>query len=695
MNQPSTPISPQPEANKTQARISRAIILSAALSIAFVDETANRLIGGGATGGQHWTQTLACLAATFVASATIILIATTIIRMALRKPNAIAVACGVSLTALVTIVCMTLILPGEDLLPSDTSTGMPIAAIMLVACWIGYRAYPAIRQAASQCNQSQWMTLLTLTPLSLGVVLLFAVQYITASLINLVSIALAIIAAGGFVLGWRTFAGKTRFTKIRSGKAIVTASVTLLLCGIAAWFEPQSTTAALTRSTERGSIAHPRRVLLLTVDTLRADKLGYLGGDVATPNIDALANKASVFENAISPAPWTLPAFASIMTGLYPNVHQATRHTSRLPYGAITLAQRLQSAGLRTAALGDNPFLLAESGMNQGFDEYHMFGGPDGRASFGTRLLHRVAPHRFVAAPTSGDLTDMVCHWLDQNAGDEFFLWLHYFDPHLPYAPPARFAPDAEPPPGLSHDFNDIDGVRGGYTATTAPQRAWIEKLYDAEIRYVDDCVGRVLDKLESLGIGDDTLIVLASDHGEEFWEHGGFEHGHSLYNEVIHVPLIVKLATATPSRIATPVTTTAITPTILASLGIVTDANTFSVGPLDLESTRDNSAKSESTIYSTGLLYFENRESIINGSFRYVRSAVSGAEQLFDLDLDPNETASLTMQEPSLIELARQSLSAIHQSGRDLCKSLNIEAADVDISAARRRQLQSLGYVQ
>jgi len=701
MNQQSTPNDPPQPADRKQARICRAIILSAALSTAFVDETLNRLIGGAAIGGQHWTQNLACLAATFMASATIIFIAITAIALVLRRTNAIAVACGVSLTAWVTIIGIALILPGEDLFPSDASTGLPIAAIMLVACWIGYRAYPAIQQSANRCGESQWMALLTLTPLSLGVALLLAIQYIEASLINIESIALTTIAGGGLIVGWRTFAGKNRFTRIRTGKAIATATVMLILCGLTAWFEPKLTTAALTRAPDRDHSTHPRRVLLLTVDTLRADKLGYLGGDVATPNIDALAHKSSVFENAMSPAAWTLPAFASIMTGLYPNVHQATRHTSRLPFGATTLAQRLREAGLQTAAIGDNPFLLAESGMNQGFDEYHMFGGPDGKASFGKRLLHRVAPHRFVAAPTSGDLTDMACHWLEHHAAGAFFLWLHYFDPHLPYAPPARFASDAEPPPGLGRTFNDIDGARGGYIATTAPQRAWIEQLYDAEVRYVDDCVGRVLNKLESLGIDDDTLIVFASDHGEEFWEHGGFEHGHSLYNEVIHVPLIVKSAksaraqTTAPARIQQPVTTTAIAPTILAALSIEADADAFSVGPLELASARDNENRVASPIYSTGLLYFENRESILSGSFKYIRSAVTGAEQLFDLDADPKEAASLTMQQPSLIESARQSLSAIHKSARQLCETLNIRATDADISAARRRQLESLGYVR
>ncbi|MCA9573630.1 MAG: sulfatase-like hydrolase/transferase, partial [Myxococcales bacterium] len=159
--------------------------------------------------------------------------------------------------------------------------------------------------------------------------------------------------------------------------------------------------------------------------------------------------------------------------------------------------------------------------------------------------------------------------WLDAGGDAPSFLWLHYFDVHQPYTPAPRFRPAGEPPPGVGWRFDRFREVRSGHFVPDEAQRDWIARLYLAEVRQLDAELGRLLDALRARGRYDDALIVLVSDHGEELWDHGGFEHGHTVHDELLRVPLFVKLPGARHAGVVRgPVSIEAVAPTVLALCG-------------------------------------------------------------------------------------------------------------------------------
>ncbi|MGH7897931.1 MAG: sulfatase, partial [Candidatus Binatia bacterium] len=284
------------------------------------------------------------------------------------------------------------------------------------------------------------------------------------------------------------------------------------------------------------------RVVLISIDTLRADSLSCYGGrGNVTPSYDALAADGVRFTNAVSPAPWTLPAVASIMTGLPPSAHTATDYSSRLPDSVRTLAERLREQGYATAAVVNNYFVGSEVNLAQGFDEFREFPKHTLGRSVGARLLRRSLPEWFREDASTAELSRLAVEWLEGHAERDFFLWVHYYDPHEPYDPPKQFRPPPPAPPRIGWRLRALGQIHLGLLQPTAEEMAWIRKLYDAEVRYVDQGVGEIVAALKRLGLYDGSLILVVSDHGEEFWEHGRIGHGHTLYQEVLRVPLIVK----------------------------------------------------------------------------------------------------------------------------------------------------------
>ncbi len=247
----------------------------------------------------------------------------------------------------------------------------------------------------------------------------------------------------------------------------------------------------------------PVNVLLITLDTTRADRLGAYGcAQARTPAMDALAAAGVRFARAQSPVPLTLPAHASIMTGAYPTFHGLRNNGSYfLPPQAETLAEILKSRGYRTAAFVSSFVLDSRFGLDQGFDIYSDRMETGG----GMKDLQSERP--------AGEVFADFDVWLTSaGGGAPFFCWLHFYDPHLPYSPPEPFKSDAALPP------------------------------YDGEIANVDLNVGRAVERLRGLGLYDNTLIIVAGDHGEAFGEHGESGHGIFCYQETLAVPLLMRL---------------------------------------------------------------------------------------------------------------------------------------------------------
>jgi arylsulfatase A-like enzyme len=277
-------------------------------------------------------------------------------------------------------------------------------------------------------------------------------------------------------------------------------------------------------------------VLLVVLDTVRADHLssyGYLRE--TTPNFDRLAAEGERFDQAWAQAPWTLPTMATILTGLPPHLHGAGRGAGGLFFGirpgVPTLAERLSAASYRTAAFINVVWCSPElSSLDRGFEAY------DFHTSDESNRGHRDAR----------ETTDAVLGWLGGLGDDPVFLVVHYFDPHLTYDPPEPYDAMFEPDEGsrLPRGFGsaaEVFDLREGRIRLDRRRRESLVARYDGELRYADEQFGRLRRELERLGRWEQALVVVVADHGEEFWDHGGFEHGHSHHQELLRVPLILR----------------------------------------------------------------------------------------------------------------------------------------------------------
>jgi len=367
-------------------------------------------------------------------------------------------------------------------------------------------------------------------------------------------------------------------------------------------------------------------VVVIGIDTLRADHLGCYGYRRPTsPRLDALAREAVLFETAVSPSPWTLPAFASIFTGLLPSSHRAGEgkqlNVSRLDPARATLATVLHEAGWRTGSFVSNGYVGRDVGLAEGFDE------------------HREAMQSAGAAA-------QAIAWLQAHAQERFFVFLHIVDPHQPYAPPAEdAAPFLDPrytgPVGAS--FSGF----GDPTWSDADRRRVVD-LYDGEVHFADGLVGRVLDTLASLGVADRTLVVVVSDHGEELFEHRLIGHGHTLYDELLRVPLIVRWpGGGLHRRVAPQVRAMDVFPTVLDALALPVPDGLDGVSLLPLLHGGRASPETE-TAFAEYLIVDPERKAIRRDGLKLILDPASGAASLFDLRADPTEQRDVASTRPA-----------------------------------------------
>lgn len=394
-------------------------------------------------------------------------------------------------------------------------------------------------------------------------------------------------------------------------------------------------------------------VLLITLDTTRADHLGVYGATRArTPHLDALAAQGIVYERAYSPAPITLPAHASLMTGLYPFEHGVRNNGSfRLGEAAQTLAEVLRDHGYRTGAVVGAFVLDRRFGLAQGFDSYDdAIPSQPSAGAFG--FAERQAPA----------VTDAALDWLSEASERPFFLWLHYFDPHAAYD---------------SH---------GG-------DRALFGLLpYDAEIAFVDREIGRLLEGLPEAPHGAGTLIVVAADHGEGLWEHGEISHGTFVYDSTLRAALILKLPDGAHAggAISAPASLVDVFPTVLGLLGI--PAGNVSGVPLPtVEPGTERPSRS---------IYFENHAVAYSFGLHPLRGVVRGFDKWIDaprperyeLGGDPRELENRAgTDDPVSGELRAAMMRLLDDRSRVLPRDAGTTLVLEPTAAAR---LRSLGYL-
>lgn len=313
-------------------------------------------------------------------------------------------------------------------------------------------------------------------------------------------------------------------------------------------------------------------VLLISLDTLRADHLGCYGYQRPTsPTLDRIAGNGVLFEKVTAVASWTLPSHMSMLTSLYPSVHGVEKVENRLAGGVTTLAECLRARGYTTAGFVTAPALSREFGFDRGFDFYDdlavtLLLAPSASTlpQSADEVINRVVTNELTSALSST--------WLRIHAKERFFLFVHYWDCHHDYVPPppldALF--DAEYA-GAEDGRNIVAREPELERGMKAEDLRHLVALYDGEIVHTDRHVGRLLDVLDSLGISDETLVVVVSDHGESFLEHGELRHGNNLFEEEVHVPWIMRLPGVIPAgrRLASNVSHVDLMPTLLGLLGL------------------------------------------------------------------------------------------------------------------------------
>jgi arylsulfatase A-like enzyme len=303
----------------------------------------------------------------------------------------------------------------------------------------------------------------------------------------------------------------------------------------------------------------PKNVIVLLVDTLRADKLNAYGKSyVRTPALDKFSSEATLFERCQSSSNWTKPACASVLTGLHPDSHKARGHSSRLAPSIKMAGEILQAAGFATGAFIANGYLASEFGFNRGWTLY-------------TNYIRENKPS--IAEKVYKEVLDFIK--LQAQSGKPFFTYVQTIDPHVPYDPPAEDLKlyDAEPytgPVAPRSTGELLESFKQKRVVLEPRDRRHLEALYDGEITYHDRHFGRFLDELVRNKLLDDTVFVLCSDHGEEFFEHESVGHGHTLFQELLHVPLVVRAPGVVPAgkRIKEDVGLCDVLPTVLAALG-------------------------------------------------------------------------------------------------------------------------------
>ena len=440
----------------------------------------------------------------------------------------------------------------------------------------------------------------------------------------------------------------------------------------------------------------PEHVILIVVDTLRYDAISAHGiGPNRTPNLDRLAADSVLFSNAVSSGPWTIPSMASILTGLPPEAHGATREEMALPDACETIGELAQRHGYYTGAIGTNPILLPSlTDFQQGFRHVSWYPnvGRD-RRTFGLRMYRWLTGAH--AEGNATELTDEAIDWHRENRDRSTLLWLHYFDVHLPYEPPTAYLPQYATPRSYMPGAIEM-GIAALGMGIGDARKAAIETLYRAEVSYVDAEIGRLMDALREEGLYDEALIVFTSDHGEEFWEHGGFEHGHTLYRELTHVPYFVKLpGQDAAGEVHELVPTMSIPSTVAALCGMEMAPHVESRGAIHSRAHGGDGPARGTPVASGATKGGRNLTGITTGRWKFISEVDGTSEELYDLVADPGERSNVATVYPDIASEMRGTLSKQKEESDALARQLGIRSAKVDdLDPELADRLRGLGYL-
>jgi len=466
--------------------------------------------------------------------------------------------------------------------------------------------------------------------------------------------------------------------------------------------------ALLTGCGDSGGEAVRPSVVLVVVDTLRADHLGCYGyGGPTSPGLDRLAGEGVRFHQLVSAAPWTLPSVVSLMTSTWPSVHGATiwdegPRSIDTPIGIrgidrriATLAETFQQAGYHTRAWVTNPWLSAGSGIERGFDDY----------------VYRHYPEEGGRADA---VVQELLRWLDSDPGGPFFVYLHLNDPHQPHFPrPEHYAPLGPILRALPSGF-DPTGWKGltSVDPRSSPEQARLCRMklafYDGAVAFTDHQLGRLFHHLRPTGgyEAGNILLAVVSDHGEEFWDHSvmereryrdprgawGIGHGQSQYQELLRVPLIM----AGPGLPAGAVVdrrgrSLDLAPTLLdlAGLDPPDSMEGLSLRPLWAG---DGPPSAERDAFAESIAYGTERKAVVSGDWKYIVGLADGLEELYHLGQDPQELTNLAVREGDRVAQMRVRLG----EHLEACAGRRQWSGDrLELQGRLTEELKALGYLE
>ncbi|UCH29251.1 MAG: sulfatase-like hydrolase/transferase [Myxococcales bacterium] len=435
-------------------------------------------------------------------------------------------------------------------------------------------------------------------------------------------------------------------------------------------------------------------VLFIVIDTLRADHLPLYGYDqVSTPNLDRFADDAVRFDQAFTNSSWTRPSFASILTGRLPSSHGVMAKSDALPDALVTLPEALKGAGYATGGFATNFNVAPYFNFHQGFDEYvflepeFVLGADDASAKLLLMQFVRQRIEKLRAA--KGDVLPGTAYqdaatvnaaltgWIDRREAGPWFLFVGYMDPHDPY---------------FAHPYDGSGYARAAHQHPDPTEAPALAKLYDGEIAYWDAEFGKLLDALRQRGLYDDLTIIVTSDHGEEFNEHGGFWHGTTLYDEQVRVPLLVKLPQARRGGTVVRhwVQSIDLMPTVLKQLDLEVPEG---VQGGDLFTGTDVVYAEEShegnVLESVRHLDGTDEHKLITANTNNPR----GLEpvELYRVDLDPGEKENLAGTSPDQVRLSTKALLRQRALAHEDAVAADSVALDEDVAA----HLEAIGYME
>jgi arylsulfatase A-like enzyme/Flp pilus assembly protein TadD len=396
--------------------------------------------------------------------------------------------------------------------------------------------------------------------------------------------------------------------------------------------------------------------MIVTIDTLRADRLGCYGSrDVATPNLDRIAREGAMAPEAMVHVPLTRPSHASLFTGLLPSEHGIRDNISPALLPKVpTLAEGLKGAGLETAAFVSSIVLSSQSGLNRGFDTYaDRFQADEDDARFLNTIQKR------------GDETlGEAIAWLEAHRSGRLFLWLHLYDPHDPYEPPEPYA------------------------------SRYAGRPYDGEVAWTDELIGRLDAALERLGMRGDTLLMVTADHGESLGEHAESAHGFFVYQSTLRIPFLVRgPGIAAGGRLGVTARTVDVAPTVLDLLGVARPQDARFSGRSLAGALRGREAPVEAATYAESLLPllhfgWSDLRTLREGRWKYVGAP---RPELYDLEEDPAEVRNLVAAQPARAEALRTALGRLLDAERATAAA---PAETASVPADLLEKLGALGYL-